>query len=702
MATEVAATTSESSRPSNIRTGRRGDVQGLRAVAVILVVLFHAGLPVPGGFVGVDVFFVISGYVVTRMLYTELIDHDRIDLRAFYLRRIRRILPALGVLLVFTLVAGIVLAPVGGQKITANTGAAASVFSANLYLMTNAAGYFDISSSANALLHTWSLSVEEQFYLVFPGVLLGAWVLARRRAPLNRERALVAALGVIFVVSFVASGLLTNGFGPVHSSVTSQRYAFYSAPTRAWEFALGGLVALAAGWFVRLPRSASLSFALLGVVGIAWAAFALSEQSAFPGRAAIPPVVGTALLIAAGERAGMNPLNRALAIRPAQEIGGASYSWYLWHWPIIVFAGALWPDNGAVLVVAAVVSYAPAALSLHFVENPIRFRRHPPPRRTLVLGGLCIVVPLVAAGALIGANRVIVRTAKVHAFDVALRLHADVARGCDNPTPLGERRHSHCEWRVDAPVGRAVLIGDSNAGQFTEAFTSGFTSKRWDATVATLSSCPFADVTLVEAGRDVGACRRFVDQSTHALMQDPPDVVIIASASDLYLRGSEFEFVRKDGRVARTLDEKRSAWQEGTRALTRTLEAKGIQVVLVNPAPKFGTWDPRECATIRRTIAPESCGVSRSTAEMRRWRAPALAAERHAVAGSSARTIDVFKKLCPAARCATQQHGRWEWRDGSHITVRASQQLASAFSAAAERPRLSRRRISYPGESSPS
>jgi peptidoglycan/LPS O-acetylase OafA/YrhL len=689
MRSDVAASARESSRPPKVTTGRRGDVQGLRAVAVILVVLFHADLPVPGGFVGVDVFFVISGYVVTRMLYTELIDHDRIDLRGFYLRRIRRILPALALLLVFTLVAGILLAPVGGQKITANTGAAASVFSANLYLMTNAAGYFDISSSANALLHTWSLSVEEQFYFVFPGVLFGAWALARRHLPLNRERALLAALGAIVVVSFVGSWVLTDGVGHVHSSVTSQRYAFYSSPTRAWEFALGGLVALGAGWCVRLPRRASLLVALVGAAGIVWAAVALDQQSRFPGLAAVPPVVGTALLIAAGERAGGNPLNRALAFGPAQRIGGVSYSWYLWHWPLIVFAAALWPGNGAVLVGAAVVSYGAAEVSFRLVENPIRFRPRVPAHRTLVLAGVCIVAPLVAAGALVGANRVIVRTTAVHALDDAMRLHADVRRGCDNATPLGQRHHSACAWHVGAPVGRAVLVGDSNAGQFTEAFSSGFTSKGWDATVATFSSCPFAEVTLAEAGRDVGACRHFVDASMRELVEHPPDVVVIASASDLYIRGREFDFVGAHRARAWTVAQKRTAWERGTRAVVRTLVARGIQVVVVTPAPKFGTWDPRECAVLRRTLSPGSCGVSRSTAEMRRWRHPAVVAEQHALAGLPARAVDVFDRLCPDARCATRQHGSWRWRDGAHITVGASRALAGVFAALAERPVVS-------------
>ena len=672
--------------PVRPTTGRRGDIQGLRAVAVLLVVLFHAGLPVPGGFVGVDVFFVISGYVITRLLCKQLASTDRIDLRAFYLRRIRRILPALAVLLVFTLLAGILLSPIGGQKVTAYTGASASMFSANLYLIRNTAGYFDVRSSVNALLHTWSLSVEEQFYLVFPGLLLGAWFLAKRYLTSNLDRVLIATLGSVFVVSFVSSWVLTDGVGPVSYSAEVQRFAFYSAPTRAWEFALGGLVALSAGLFVRLRPQASFVLALVGVAGIGWASLALSEQSPFPGLAAVPPVVGTALLIAAGECATSNAVNRALSSGPAQWLGGVSYSWYLWHWPLIVFAGALWPGSNGVLVVAAAISLAPAAASLHLVENPIRFTPRPVAHRTLALGAACIVVPIAAAGVLLIVNRVIVRNDAVRALDVATRFHADSVRGCDNPTPFGHRRQPRCEWRVPTPAGNAVLVGDSNAGQFTEAFTAGFNKKGWNAEVATLSSCPFADLTMLASGHEIAGCRGFVEGSMRTLTQNPPDVVVVASASDSYIRDGSYEFVRNDGTRVKTVEGKRLAWQEGTKSVVDLLERQGTQVVVINPAPKFGTWDPRECAAIRRLVDASSCGVTRSTTDLRRWRAPAVNAERQALAGSSAKLIDVFEQLCPSERCATEQAGSWTWRDGSHITVDASRGLTDVFSSLAQYP----------------
>ena len=515
---------------------------------MLLVVIFHAGLPLPGGFIGVDVFFVISGYVITRMLLNEFAETGRLRLGTFYLRRIRRILPALAVLLVFTLGASVLLAPVGGQEVTARTGAAAAYFNANNYLIFNSPGYFSVKSSVNALLHTWSLSVEEQFYLVFPALLLGAWAFARRTRRVDPARAVAVALVAIVVVSFVASWLYTYGrVGPLPFEDSAQRIAFYSSPTRAWEFALGGLLAYFARPLGRLRPTTSLAFSLAGAVAIVWAAFAIDGQTPFPGVAALAPVIGTALLIAAGERAGGNPLNRALAYRPAQRIGDVSYSWYLWHWPLIVFASALWPGADTALVVAAALSIVPAWLSLRYVENPIRFTPRPPTRRTIALAGICIVVPIMAAVGLVRAHERLLRTDSIQALSRATEYHYDAWGGCDNMTPFGERRQPECEWNVADPVGRAVLIGDSNAGQFTEGFSIGANDAGWDATVATMSACPFVDLVPIRNRETNSECRDFVKASVDGLIAAAPDLVVIASSSDAYVNDDDWMFESPNG-----------------------------------------------------------------------------------------------------------------------------------------------------------
>lgn len=218
---------------------------------MVLVVIYHSGIGLPGGYIGVDVFFVISGYVITRMLTAELASSGKLDLKRFYLRRIRRLLPALGLMLSVVMVASVLLGSIGGQQVTARTGAAAALFNANTYLARfGQGGYFDVSADVNALLHTWSLAVEEQFYLVFPALVFAAWLVGRRMPRLGSARATTVTLAVITVSSFVLSWAFTNDYVSVFQvdaiEDLAKEIAFYSAPTRAWQFAVGGLLVFVA------------------------------------------------------------------------------------------------------------------------------------------------------------------------------------------------------------------------------------------------------------------------------------------------------------------------------------------------------------------------------------------------------------------------------------------------------------------------
>jgi peptidoglycan/LPS O-acetylase OafA/YrhL len=663
------------------RTGRRADIQGLRAVAVGLVVAFHAGLPVSGGFIGVDMFFVISGFVITAMLLRQLQDTARLKFGSFYTRRVRRLLPALALVIVFVAAASLfLLSPFGPQRATARTGIAASLFSANLQLGRAGGGYFDLASETNALLHTWSLSVEEQFYLVFPALLVVAWRLgARFAAGRSRRRTTAIVVGLATVASFAFSWYTTY-----HHGADLGVSAFYSPLARAWEFGVGALLALAAPALFRVTRRVGVPLGVIGVAVIAVGAVVITGTTPFPGVAALVPVVGTALLLVAGMSADRG-VTALLGLRPAVWIGDVSYGWYLWHWPLIVFAAAMWPGNKTVLVVAAIGSLAPTALSYRYLENPIRFNDRLTGRRVVPLVVVGIAVPILACLGLLLANRLERRTDTVKRFAATEQSHADTSRGCTSLTPIGKRAATACTWPVDQPQGTIVLVGDSNAGQFIEPVAAAANQLGYDFTAATVPACPFADLTHVGGwirARDGVACHRFVTESVAALVEQKPALVIVASSSSQWVNNDGTLIDPRSGEKASTPEARAGVWQDGLTTVLRDLDQAGIPTVVVHPVPHFGDvkedWLPATCPVVR--IFAKSCGTSIDRGEVERQQQPARDAENRAVAdvpGSTA--VDFTDVLCSAVACVTDRDGRWLYRDAAHLSVDGALTLTDQF-----------------------
>ncbi len=650
---------------------RRADIQGLRGFAVLLVVAFHAELPVRGGFSGVDVFFAISGFVITATLLRELAANGRIDLLRFYARRVRRLLPALAVVLTVVALLGTFASPLATQRLGAETGIAASVFAANGYLYQATDGYFDVSSELQPLLHTWTLAVEEQFYLAFPLLLLLGWWLLRSRR-LGAALAVAAVSGASLVLALMLSSGST--FPGVHSPET---FSFYSAPTRAWEFGFGALVALAAPWLGRLSAHAASILGVAGLAAIGLAAFAVAEAPGDP-RGLLLPVVGTCAVLLAGR----GPAARLLGSSPLAWLGDRSYSWYLWHWPLIVFARALWPQSHAVLV-AAVVSIVPAWISYRWVENPIRVGTRFRGRAVLALAAVCVLVPVGASGALIGVNEMLLRSDALGEWHSASAPHADIARGCNGPGLADAQGLERCTWRVQGSRGRVALVGDSQAGQFTEPVVRAAGRAGYDATVLTMNSCPLVSLQVFVNGFDTGhrqRCARYNSQTLDLLVRLRPDVVVIAARSDLYV-GDATVALRTDRGPSSRLDaEKAQMWQHALAGVIGRLNDVGSRVVVVHPIPTLGA-EPYGCAVL--TILTKSClsGVQRHDADDERRMA--VAAEEAAVAGArDAAALDFDDGLCDAVLCTSANRGIWMYRDVSHLSVEGSLRLTDRFSRA--------------------
>ncbi|HUJ67170.1 MAG TPA: acyltransferase [Acidimicrobiales bacterium] len=368
----------------------RPDVEGLRAVAIVLVVLFHAGVPgLTGGFVGVDVFFVLSGFVITGLLLREHAASGRTRLLAFYGRRARRILPAATLVIILTVLASYRWLGFLVGDDTARVARTASLFYANFHFISAGTDYLGSQAPPSALQNYWSLSVEEQFYVVYPTLFILA-ALSWSRVAIRPK--LTVLLVASIVVSFAWS---------IHQTATNSVAAFFSPFTRAWELALGALVAVASLQLAKLPRPVAATMTWAGLGGIVVAALAYTPATPYPGVAVALPVISTAVIVAGGmarPRAGAEVLMRAT---PFQWMGKLSYSLYLWHWPILIIAAQhvghplSVKDNLLWVLFALVLSVG----SYFLVENPIRHWKFltRSGARSVSLGGLLIAVSLVLA-----------------------------------------------------------------------------------------------------------------------------------------------------------------------------------------------------------------------------------------------------------------------------------------------------------------
>lgn len=650
----------------------RPDVQGLRAVAVLMVVAYHAGGYLPGGFVGVDVFFVISGFVIGQLLHRELQATGTIDFKRFYLRRIRRILPALAVLLSVVLPLSTILAPIGGLLATQRTGFAAALFNANNYLTVggNDGGYFGARAESNALLHTWSLAVEEQFYFVFPFILWAAWTAFKSRG--ISAAGVKITLTVVAFISFVLSWALVAGVADPLGK--GELIAFYSAPTRAWQFAVGALLAMGMGTWLGKTQPARLASAIGGLALVAFAGVSYDVETAFPGLAALAPTIGTALLIAAATSTGTNPISKLLATKPMQAIGDISYSWYLWHWPIIVFAVAYNQTAEWVPALAAAVSILPAIASYRYIENPLRHSGSFTTPRTLALGAACIGFPLAAFVVPFIATPIVEESDAATPFE----LHIDRVSGCASPIPLGQL-DVDCIWEVDNPVGTAVLLGDSNAGHFSEGFIAAANHLKMNAIVRTSNGCPMVKLEIEQRDEEQEDCLNFVDGSLKALVELKPDIVVLATSSDRYTGGESDWFTMTDGNIAETLDQRLAVWRAALEVTLDELSLADLDVIIVHPVPRLisdgRSPDASWVAAGRGYLGsqPEARELVRSD------RASAVEIEKEVTSAYGARTVDFFDLICTQPTCEVTRDSSPVYRDETHISVAESERLTSQW-----------------------
>jgi peptidoglycan/LPS O-acetylase OafA/YrhL len=363
-------------------------IDGLRAIAVLAVVAYHAGVPgFSGGFVGVDVFFVISGYLIINHIVTEMAA-GTFSFAQFYARRTLRLFPPLFIVIAATtFAASIILVSPYEWEWFSLSGVTSALFASNIYFLAKQ-GYFDIDAFEKPLLHVWSLSVEEQFYLIVPLLLAGCFAFAMRRR-LDVYRVLAILAGVVFIVSLIGCIARTH--------VTGRNEAFYLVHWRAWEFAAGGAIGfLGSKGFTGGQRLYANVAGFAGLMLIVASAVLLNDRAAFPGYLAILPVAGAALALAGGQIAPNAAAVRLLSLAPLPYIGLVSYGWYLWHWPLISLARMAQFGDASLLrdVAMAVLSFGLAVATFYLVERPARRLRE---RANLARSGMTFVAAGIAA-----------------------------------------------------------------------------------------------------------------------------------------------------------------------------------------------------------------------------------------------------------------------------------------------------------------
>ncbi len=665
----------------------RTDIQGLRAVAVSLVVVYHlVPSSLTGGFAGVDVFFVISGFLITLHLMQKPPTGAR-DLARFWGRRVRRLLPASLLVLTVTLALSRLFAPETQWANTASQARGATLYVVNWLLAGDSVDYLAAENAPSPVQHFWSLSVEEQFYFVWPVLILGMLV-AARRLRWNRDVAVLGGLGVLVVTSLGYS---------VWETWHNPAAAYFVTPTRMWELGVGGLLAVVVAVRQRrglpplLPRGLRIALAWLGLAAIAWTAVQYTGRTPFPGWQALLPVVGTALVIGAHapiSRLSPGPL---LALPPAQWLGDVSYSVYLWHWPLIVLVPQVRGHEMDLLdrIVVLVLTLVLAGLTKTYVED--RFRAPEwgrPLRKPFLLGAAGMVVVIALAGlqqlevdqreaqAEAQLARAIARggscfgaaaldepgscpkvpydklvPAPADAASDKSRAYQDVSGAEDCFSYLPQFRQVRCTFGDESASTEVALVGNSHAGQWLPALERLAERNRWRITTYLSSQCAAAETRQAfptEAGTE--ACLAWADETTSAVVADEPDVVLYTNRISV-------------GAAGRSFEDSGDLYSEGMESVLRRWDTAGLPVLVLRdtPAPDDSIPDclaqhPDDlsaCDGPRAEWVPED----QSESAVRRIDSPRIT------------FLDLNDHICPTRTCRAVIGGVVAYFDGSHLTA---------------------------------
>lgn len=643
----------------------RPDIEGLRGVAILLVVLFHAGVRAfAGGFVAVDVFFVLSGFFITGLLVRELTATGDVGLTAFWGRRSLRLLPPMLVVLFATLALVMWLwAPI--DRVDAATTARAVAWGgANVEFARTEVNYF--GRGDDPLLHTWSLGVEQQFYIVWPLLLLACTLLATRGdvEPADREasvrRRLLGGIVLAGVLSFLASLWLTSH---------AQPWAFFGMPSRVWEFALGGALAVLLADQARTPRGErrATMLQLAGLLAILVAIVMYDRAMPYPGTAALLPALGAVALLVGGHDAPDSFVSRLLAARWLRWFGGVSYAWYLWHWPLVGLGAVLHPAIGPWGKLAwSGVALVLAWLTVRWVERPARegrLSRLPAHQLYYMAFGATVGAATLAHGAMLLAAHQASRPEqrRLAAARMDRMQHECWARSVDDlPT-------SPCEFGDTRARTTVVLMGDSHAEHWLGGFDRVGRERGWKIVAFVKGGCPVADIPGIPRARTrphYRECVRYREAMLQRIVAMRPDAVVLSSWD---------HYVPFDGESRSEWQVTPGEWKRGLRKTYARLSGAGLNVVAIRGTPR--TWfDVPACLSRRAAGLPRAgdCTYARRGAL-----SPSMAAAQdEAARGLRVRVVDMNDQVCAGRRCTVTRGRTVVFTDDNHLSASFTRSLA--------------------------
>jgi peptidoglycan/LPS O-acetylase OafA/YrhL len=605
-------------------------IQALRAVAAVLVVIYHAKVT-SGGYIGVDIFYVISGFLITGLLLRELDGTGSLALKAFYLRRIKRLLPASFFVLFVTAIVAWTVYPTTLRHGLGKDIAAAGAYVSNYLFALWQMDYQNLNATPPVVIHYWSLAVEEQFYLFWPFIILALYRFGARRA-------VFIGVAAITIASFVLSLFLTPR-EPI--------WSFYSLPTRAWELGIGALLLFIPK---RIRFSSNYGWAALAL--ILYGTLTFTDKTPFPGTAALVPVIGTAFAIASLNN-WPRAMNRFGNLKIVQWLGEISYPLYLWHWPVLVIPSVAWGRSLVAheLLICVLLTALLADLTHRFIEDPIRYSK-PKPKLVIKSGAAATAASLVMGAAIYLSFNDEIKLDNGRSYSVSELIKRPVIYDDDCHVNNGETVSPECTYGERGAKRKIVLFGDSHAAQWFPALEQLANENNFELISLTKSACPGPAVEKVDSGEYKNSdCFAWRDNSLERIAKLKPYAVIF----------SGFQHFQ----VPAGYSSRREWWQAGQKRTLNSLRGNASHIVYITDTPHPQQDIP---ACLAGGMISD-CDDSKPSEPIS---IPGL------------KVVNPTPWLC-ADKCSSVINGNVAYRDGSHISIAMSESLAQPLGQSLKR-----------------